>query len=373
MAEQDKPSQSEMTSTGDDNSHLISLTIYLLTRTLIIDGTRHAGELKGTDKIIENHNALLKLDPSNQTLQDGLAHKKESRDQSFNQIKKISHDFSIEIYKIFQNSNQLSSTKTTSSSSSSSSGTTTSSVKSTIKEDHKSLMAYSKILEKQIKRNEEEVERIRAEHRTMIEKLQGQLAAQEVEIERIRADKPSTSSTSQSHIQLHRTSTDTSTEDAMILDTQINSPELETTSDQFQHALNIQTRTALDLMITDITNLREEVITFLKKEIPNNLQRSVKVMQQDVQSTLEMSTTNHLKLLTDLVNDLVVDFDNRLSSLESIAKKFLSVDDQAKLIRKNTKDPRILKRLSTTINPSAPSSAIQPNSDPANPQACNQQ
>ncbi|KNF02982.1 hypothetical protein PSTG_03932 [Puccinia striiformis f. sp. tritici PST-78] len=367
MAEQDKPSQSEMTST------VMITAISSALQTLIIDGTRHAGELKGTDKIIENHNALLKLDPSNQTLQDGLADKKESRDQSFNQIKKISHDFSIEIYKIFQNSNQLSSTKTTSSSSSSSSGTTTSSVKSAIKEDPKSLMAYSKILEKQIKRNEEEVERIRAEHRTMIEKLQGQLAAQEVEIERIRADKLSTSSTSQSHIQLHRTSTNTSTEDAMILDTQINPPELETTSDQFQHALNIQTRTALDLMITDITNLREEVITFLKKEIPNNLQRSVKVMQQDVQSTLEMSTTNHLKLLTDLVNDLVVDFDNRLSSLESIAKKFLSVDDQAKLIRKNTKDPRILKRLSTTINPSAPSSAIQPNSDPANPQACNQQ
>ncbi|KAI9628179.1 hypothetical protein KEM48_011760 [Puccinia striiformis f. sp. tritici PST-130] len=187
-------------------------------------------------------------------------------------------------------------------------------------------MAYSKILEKQIKRNEEEVERIRAEHRTMIEKLQGQLAAQEVEIERIRADKPSTSSTSQSHIQLHRTSTDTSTEDAMILDTQINSPELETTSDQSDH--------------------------FFEERDPQYLQRSVKVMQQDVQSTLEMSTTNHLKLLTDLVNDLVVDFDNRLSSLESIAKKFL---------------------LSTTINPSAPSSAIQPNSDPANPQACNQQ
>ncbi|KAI9628178.1 hypothetical protein KEM48_011759 [Puccinia striiformis f. sp. tritici PST-130] len=55
--------------------------------------------LKETDKIIENHNALLKLDPSNQTLQDGLAHKKESRDQSFNQIKKISHDFSIEFIK----------------------------------------------------------------------------------------------------------------------------------------------------------------------------------------------------------------------------------------------------------------------------------
>lgn len=335
-------------------------------RTLIIDGTRYAGELKGTDRVIQSNSQLLKQDPSNQTLQKDIARKQAFRDECQNHIKRISEDIAIGLYKLFQQHNSWAfSPEPTEASSSSKAGSSNKELQksgSSNKREIQTLTAHSKILEKQIKRNEEEVERMRSDHRQMIETLQKQLAAQDEEIRSMKELIQSSSSVPQPQ-------SGSSSQDVMIIDSQMNSREEEASHIQsiesglvpgsFPHTVVLKTRDSLNLMMSEIDNLRAEVVTVLNKDIPDNLQRTVRVMHQDVQTTLQTTTSNHIKHLTDLVRELVGDFETRLVALESIAKRLapagsnLHSDDHSdKPAIRSTQDPRLLFRRHSTLTSS---------------------
>jgi hypothetical protein len=307
---------------------------------VIIDGTRYASDLKGTEKLIEKNAENLKKQPDNQAFLKEKQTKLAVKEECLKQIQAISTQVAQQLYQIYQQQQQKSqysaeNLMTTDSSqqqqqqqSTSSSHSAQTSDDGPRRKELETLTAHSKILEKQIKTNEEEVARMRSEHRQMIETLQQQLATQDEELR-----------TMKELIQSSPSSRPIA-EDAMVLDSQphpkpeenpdhLQQQPTEGATDQASFSITALTghRDALDQMAIEITNLRAEVVSYLTEEIPGNVQRSVRVMQQDVQSTLQATASVHIKNLTDLVQDLVADFEARLVALEAFAKRLSSALD----------------------------------------------
>ncbi|EFP92950.1 uncharacterized protein PGTG_18963 [Puccinia graminis f. sp. tritici CRL 75-36-700-3] len=309
---------------------------------VIIDGTRYASDLKGTEKLIEKNAENLKKEPNNQAFLKEKQTKLALKQECLEHIKTISTHVAQQLYQIYQKQQQQSHSAenlmTTDSNQqqqqqSSSSSSAQTSDDDPCRKELETLTAHSKILEKQIKTNEEEVARMRSEHQQMIETLQQQRAAQEEELRTIKELLQSSTSVPPSR---------PIPEDAMVLDSQPN-PKPEENPDDLQKqkqqpegatdqvilATTVLTghRDALDQMAIQITNLRADVVSYLTEEIPGNVQRSVRVMQQDVQSTLQATTSLHIKNLSDLVQDLVADFEARARRPRSFAKRLSSALD----------------------------------------------
>ncbi|KAA1097921.1 hypothetical protein PGT21_023908 [Puccinia graminis f. sp. tritici] len=341
---------------------------------VIIDGTRYASDLKGTEKLIEKNAENLKKEPNNQAFLKEKQTKLALKQECLEHIKTISTHVAQQLYQIYQKQQQQSHSAenlmTTDSNQqqqqqqqSSSSSSAQTSDDDPCRKELETLTAHSKILEKQIKTNEEEVARMRSEHQQMIETLQQQRAAQEEELRTIKELLQSSTSVPPSR---------PIAEDAMVLDSQPNpKPEEnpddpqkqqqqpEGPTDQVILATTFLTghRDALDQMAIQITNLRAEVVSYLTEEIPGNVQRSVRVMQQDVQSTLQATTSLHIKNLTDLVQDLVADFEARLVALEAFAKRLSSALDPHSANNDQPPQSRKLSPASTSSNTTTLSSS----------------
>ncbi|PLW11514.1 hypothetical protein PCANC_06671 [Puccinia coronata f. sp. avenae] len=297
---------------GSDLDQAILLAIQSALQTVIVDGTRYASDLKKFDKIIEINEDRLKLEPTNKLYRADHESKLAMRDECHKQIKDISGRVAQELYGVYRQ--LFSAPMKADAKKKHGSNPNTSS-----HEDQKHLPAHAQILEKQLQTNEEEMHRIRVEHRQIIETLQQQVAAQEEEIQLIKQ-----------LLQQGRTCVDQLpqpiSEDTMAIDERAN-PEnqsliLPTPGGQdlcsVTKAVLCEQRETLDQVITEITDLRTQVVSYLT-EIPQHLQRTVRMIQEDVQSTLQSTAASHLSYLTELIQNIVTDFENRLGKLESFA------------------------------------------------------
>ncbi|KNZ46141.1 hypothetical protein VP01_751g7 [Puccinia sorghi] len=368
-------------------------------QTVLIEGTGHASDLKKFDKMLESNAERLRQEPSNKIFQAEQASKQVTRDECREQIRLVSTRVAHELYAVYRRliSAQLQASFSASPPAGHHNITPQLSPAAHVptqdpieQTEQQNLAAHVKILQKQLTKNEEEMDRICGQHRQIIESLQQQLATHDAELRRLEGlviqssacVAPPAHERSQS-------------EDALGVDNRRDMKEESPLGVGTKEADNgheghngwvkmivREQRTALDQMSTEVTDLRTQVVAYLA-EIPEHLKRAVRMIQEDIQATLQTTSASHLKHLTELLHHVVRDFEARLSALETLAASCRNLpqsnssnDDNQRNQKQqqhtlippaSSKDPRILRRQAAL-----PSSDSQPTL-PANPSDCKQQ
>jgi len=396
----------------DPVSEEILAEIQSALQTVMMEGTGHASDLKKFDKMLEMNAKRLREEPSNKVFQAEQASKQAIRDECREQIRLVSTRVAHDLYAVYR---RLVSAQLPPPPEEESSASNTSAGHTIVPQlspaaapaptqdpfDHQreqqNLAAHVKILQKQLAKNEEEMDRICGQHRQIIESLQQQLAAHDAELRRLEGLVVQSSAcvAPSGHER-------TQSEDAMAVDSR---------RDMKEESLGVgaregdgdgehngwvkmivrEQRTALDQMSTEVTDLRGQVVAYLA-EIPEHLKRAVRMIQEDVQATLQSTAASHRKHLSDLLHLILQDFEARLAALEARATRSnlplanpSNNDNQNQLQHSQipsapsdqplaspskppSKDPRILRRQSALSSSSDCKPTIL--NDPAN---CQQQ
>lgn len=334
------------------------LTVLTFTfRELLIEGTKHAVELKAAEKFIERNEQALKQDPSNQTLRSEQTRKLATRDASLKNVKELSARVAQKLenvlgQKTVENSN-LTSLKPPA-------------------QDAVDLVERLKILEKQMRKHDEESERNHQESQKVIRALERKIASQNNDIRALRQMLESSSSAPplvQNEDQMAIDSLSDPQDNPPPappisashtpqahpnLDDQRDLEELRRDFVQLQRN-SAQLQQEVTDLAQEITEINSNVVNILTKEIPVNLQRSVRLMQQDVGTAAHTALTHTHNQLSVLIRELVSDWEDRIKVLERAASRYTTVDSitaGSRILRKSsparqppaTKDPRLLRR-----------------------------
>ncbi|KAI7944991.1 hypothetical protein MJO28_010686 [Puccinia striiformis f. sp. tritici] len=268
---------------SDPTERIFATAIQSAIERLLIEGTRHAVDLKGFDRAIERNAELLSQNPNNSTLQDDQTRRKKVRNESMKKIEELSSGIAIELQQKFKEIHPIQTRNGLDIGGPDSSS------------DHQppsDLVNQLKIMHKRIGKHAHEVERIDCEHQVAIDALRQQVAAQEEVIGTLKKKTPAPSSN---------------------------------TSEQAppQTSSNLESsrlKEDLKQMEIRISELKNYVKTILTEEIPVNLSESVKFMQDDLNHAFDQYFRIGHSQISDLIinHQLIQNFEPRLKSLENL-------------------------------------------------------